>query len=82
MGDFRFFMCEQNSGITAELVEKQASDHGLLFVKGRQVIVERPAMRRASPMIDKDAEIRYLRFAIINNKQPQNYVLDFSSEVE
>jgi hypothetical protein len=37
-------------------------------VDGRSVRVIRPAPRRVA-LVDKDAEIRYLRFAIINGKR-------------
>lgn len=77
MGDFRFFMCERESGITAEMVEKHAPDHGLIYVKGaRRVEIVRPAVRRDAALIDKDGEIRYLRFSIINRKEP------FQMEIE
>jgi len=67
MGDFRFYMCDPGI-ITVDLVEKVAPDHGLLYVGGPRVRVVRPAPRRDS--VDKDSEIRYLRFAIVNKKRP------------
>ena len=68
MGDFRFYLSEPEV-ITADLVEKHAPEHGLLhFTKGR-VFVVRDAPRRTD-LLDKDSEIRYLRFSIINGKVP------------
>ena len=67
MGDFRFFMCDMGI-LPAEVVDRNAPDHGLLYVNGRSVYIVRPAPKRAS-LVDKDAEIRYLRFAIINGKR-------------
>lgn len=55
--------------LSAELVEKHAADHGLLWVEGRRVRILREAKRRET-LVDKDGEIRYLRFAIINRKAP------------
>ena len=70
MGNFRFFMCERESGITPELLEKHAPDHGLIYVDGaRRVTIAKPAIRREVSTVDKGAEIRYLRFAIINGKR-------------
>jgi hypothetical protein len=69
MGDFRFYLCEPEV-ITSELIQKHAPDHGLLYVEGRRIRVVRQAVRREPKMIDKDAEIRYLRFSIINRKLP------------
>jgi len=65
MGDFRFFFCLPDV-ISAEAVEKYRPDHGLLYLAGRSVRTIRPAPRRTD--VDKDSEIRYLRFAIINRK--------------
>ena len=67
MGDFRFYLCEPNV-LTAALIEKHMPDHGLIVRHGRVMLTIRPAPRRN--LVDKDAEIRYLRFAIINGKQP------------
>jgi len=67
MGDFRFFMCDMGI-LTVELVDRHAPDHGLLYVDGRSVRVMRPGPKRTA-LVDKDAEIRYLRFAIINGKR-------------
>lgn len=68
MGDFRFYMCEP--GVLPEsLIVKHAPDHGLIYVPDkRRVVIVRPAPRRVE-LVDKDGEIRYLRFAIINQKQ-------------
>jgi hypothetical protein len=68
MGNYRFFLCEPDV-ITAELVERIAPDHGLLWMENaRRLRTMRPAVRREKLMVDTDAEIRYLRFAIINEK--------------
>jgi hypothetical protein len=65
MGDFRFYVCESGL-LTPELVEAHAADHGLIYVSGRKMTIVREAPRRSD--VDKDSEIRYLRFAIINGK--------------
>ena len=66
MGDYRFFMC--GAGVLpVELVTRHAPDHGLLYADGRRIRVVYPAPKRES-LVDRDAEIRYLRFAIINRK--------------
>jgi hypothetical protein len=66
MGDYRFFMCEP--GVLSEaLVGEHAADHGLLYVEGGRVRIVKQAPRRE--LVDKDGEIRYLRFAIINRKR-------------
>jgi hypothetical protein len=67
MGDFRYYMSTPDV-ITLEMVEKNAPDHGLLHVKERQVRVIRNGPRR--DVVNKNGEIRYLRFAIINDKMP------------
>jgi hypothetical protein len=67
MGDYRFFMCEIGV-LTEELVTQQRPDHGLLALEGRAVRMLRPAPKRE--VVDKDSEIRFLRFAIINGKEP------------
>jgi hypothetical protein len=67
MGHYRFFMCEPEI-ITPEMVQENAPDHGLLWVKGRSVSVIVNAPRRTN--IAFETEIRYLRFAIINSKTP------------
>lgn len=67
MGDLRYYMSE--SGIVKpELVEKHAPDHGLVYVVGNIVRVIREAQQRE--LVNKDSEIRFLRFAIINDKTP------------
>ena len=65
MGDFRYYMCDPNV-IRESTVAEYAPDHGLLYVEGRRVRIVRQAVRR--DLVDKDGEIRYLRFAIINRK--------------
>lgn len=70
MGDFRFFLCEPGV-LTPWLIEQYAPDHGLIYARGsRRVVIARPAPRRTTDSVDRAAEIRYLRFAIINGKRP------------
>lgn len=66
MGDFRFYLCEPGI-ITPELVAEKAPCHGLIYRDGRAMRIIRPAPRREK--VDKDSEIRFLRFAIINGKK-------------
>jgi hypothetical protein len=66
MGDFRFYFCLPEL-LSCELIEEKAPDHGLIYLDGRRVRIVRSAPRRT--LVDKDSEIRYLRFAIINAKQ-------------
>lgn len=77
MGDYRYFMCPPDV-IAEELVEKHAKDHGLLYAKGRIVRVVRQALKRDNP--HKDAEIRYLRFCIINRKIPYRLTCRFAAD--
>jgi hypothetical protein len=65
MGDFRFYLCDAGL-LLPELVSEKAPDHGLIYRDGKAMRIIRPAPRREQ--VDKDAEIRYLRFAIINGK--------------
>lgn len=67
MGDYRFYMCPIGV-ISKEMIDEDAPDHGLLIVDGRAVWKYIDAPRRTVD-VNKDAEIRYLRFAIINGKQ-------------
>ena len=67
MGDYRFYLCSTNV-LTEELVRKHAPDHGLLWLEGSRIKIVRNAPKRE--LVDKDSEIRYLRFTIINNKKP------------
>ena len=67
MGDYRFYLCEPGI-ISEELVEKHAPDHGLIYRDGRAMRIIRAAPLRDK--VDKDSEIRYLRFAIKNQKNP------------
>jgi hypothetical protein len=67
MGDYRFYFCEPDV-ITEQLVAEHMPDHGLLWLDGRSIRVMRPAPKRE--MVDKISEVRYLRFAIINQKVP------------
>jgi hypothetical protein len=66
MGDFRFYMCVDGL-LNDELIQDHQPDHGLLWVSGRKVRIVRPAPRREN--VNLPAEIRYLRFAIINRKK-------------
>lgn len=68
MGDYRFFFCEPGI-ITEEQVAERHPEHGLLWLNGRSVVIVRPAPLRTE-LIDKDSEIRYLRFAILNQHKP------------
>ena len=67
MGDYRFYLCEPGI-ISVALVAEHAPDHGLIYRDGHAMRIVRPAPRRT--LVDKNAEIRYLRFAIINGKTP------------
>lgn len=67
MGDFRFYMCLPGV-VTHEMVAEHAPDHGLLYVQGNRVMSQIQAPRRTE--VDHAAEVRYLRFAIINSKKP------------
>ena len=67
MGDYRFYMSEVGV-LSVEMIEKHAPDHGLLHVVGRRIAIVRMATRRT--VVNDKAEIRYLRFAIINAKAP------------
>lgn len=71
MGDFRFFMCLPDV-ISEALVKEHSPDHGLLYVEGRRVRTVIPAPRREG--VNYAAEVRFLRFAIINSKNP--YAMD------
>jgi hypothetical protein len=70
MGDYRFFLSEP-SIVTPELIAQHAPDHGLLCVEGSRIRVVVDAPRRKEP--NYPAEIRYLRFAIINRKKEFNH---------
>ncbi len=67
MGDYRFYFCLPGV-ISAELVAEKAPCHGLIYLDGRAVRIVRQAPQREK--VDKDSEIRFLRFAIINGKKP------------
>ncbi len=67
MGDYRFYLCPPGM-VTEQMIEKHAPDHGLLYVESNKVKIIREAPRREKA--NYPAEIRYLRFAIINNKVP------------
>jgi len=67
MGDYRFYLCEPGI-ITVHMVEMHAPDHGLILKDGRKMTIVRAAPLRVN--VDKDSEIRFLRFAIINGKKP------------
>ena len=66
MGDYRFYFCLPEV-LSVKLIEKRAPDHGLIWLYGRAVRIMRPAPKRE--LVDKDSEIRFLRFAIINRKE-------------
>jgi hypothetical protein len=67
MGDYRFYFCDAVI-LSEELISTHAPDHGLLWLSGRRIRLIRNAPKREN--VDKDGEIRYLRFAIINCKKP------------
>jgi len=69
MGDFRFYLCEWNM-LTPSLIEQHTPDHGLLYVKGRSIHIIREAPRRLT--VNYPAEVKYLRFAILNSKEPHD----------
>ena len=62
MGDYRYFMCEPGI-IEKEHMEKYPG-HGLVHVINQRCKVILPATQREAPNLA--AEIRYLRFAIVN----------------
>jgi hypothetical protein len=66
MGDFRYYLCLPGV-ISEKMVMDNAPDHGLLHVTGGRIRTIVIAPERT--LIAKDAEIRYLRFAIINRKK-------------
>jgi hypothetical protein len=66
MGDFRFYFCFPGV-ISAKMVAEHAPDHGLVYKDGRAVRIIIPAPRRT--LVDRESEIWFLRFAIINGKQ-------------
>lgn len=67
MGDYRFYMCLPGV-ISEKMLADHAPDHGLLHIEGMRVRVIIPAPERDK--VFREAEIRYLRFAIINKKVP------------
>jgi hypothetical protein len=67
MGDYRFYFCEPGI-ITPENLTANAPDHGLCYVTANRVKVIVPAPERTN--VNKNGEIRYLRFAILNRKLP------------
>src|SRR5580704_18029462 len=73
MGDYLFYLCLPGV-ISAELVEKHAPDHGLIYRHGHAMRIMRPAPKRTA--VDREAEIRYLRFAIINGKKSYERVVE------
>lgn len=69
MGNYRFYFCEDGV-LPLYLIEEKAPDHGLIYKQGRRIKIVRPAPKREEQWWDKDAEIRFLRFTIINGKKP------------
>ncbi len=63
MGVRRYFLVPWGL-VNVYSIEKHYPDHGLLYAKGRQVIVAREAPERAAP--DLRSEIRLLQFALIH----------------
>ena len=66
MGDYRFFLSLPEV-ILPGMVFKHAPGHGLLWIDGARIKVIQPAPLREN--VNYPAEIRYLRFAIINRKR-------------
>lgn len=73
MGDFRFYFCLPGVITEAQVIES-APDHGLLYWEGRKISMVRKAPRRPRQDVHYEAEVRYLRFAIINGKSPYESV--------
>ncbi len=66
MGQRRYFMSEPDV-ITAQMIQENRPDHGLLHVKGKQVrvIIDAPVRKE---LVDYPSEIRCLKFAFIHFK--------------
>lgn len=69
MGNYRFYLCAPGT-ITLELLAEHAPDHGLLIIEGRRIAIAKMAPRIGSP--NYEAEVRFLRFAIINRKDSEH----------
>lgn len=67
MGTYRYYLCRPGI-ITEEMLQDHASCHGLLYADNGRVKIIIPAPRREN--VNHEAEIRYLRFCIINRKKP------------
>jgi hypothetical protein len=65
MGDYRYYFCRPEV-LSIALVQEKAPDHGLVWWQGARIRVLLAAPKRKD--VNKDNEIRYLRFAIINRK--------------
>lgn len=63
MGDYRYFMVAENVNVTVADVKDH---HGLIRVVGEKVRIEQTASLRSEKLINYNAEIRYLRFALIH----------------
>jgi hypothetical protein len=68
MGDFRWFLTPSNLIAPYDLA-KHYPDHGLLWLNGRGVRIIVQAPRRTE--LNRDTELRLMRFAIINRKLNQ-----------
>jgi hypothetical protein len=66
MGDYRFYLCLPGV-VVPEMLGEHAPNHGLLWLEGSRVRIVHDAPRRED--VNYPAEIRYLRFAIINRKR-------------
>lgn len=67
MGNYRYYLCAPGI-ITPEMLAEHAPCHGLLYVGPRRIKIVTEAPRRENA--NYPAEIRYLRFCIINSKKP------------
>ena len=68
MGDFRWFLTPPNL-IGDECIQEHYPDHGLLWIGGRGVRIMVQAPRRVE--LNRDTELRLMRFAIVNRKLNQ-----------
>lgn len=67
MGNYRYYLCAPGI-ITEQMLADNASCHGLLYAEPNRIKIVREAPRREK--FNHEAEIRYLRFCIINRKKP------------
>lgn len=83
MGTYRYYLCAPGV-ITEEMLKEHADCHGLLYAEPRRIRVIKEAPRREN--VNYEAEIRYLRFCIINSKRPYekpgNYIVNSLDKCE